>query len=590
MIDQNRKDSSGVQVAPGRSGAPLSAAHSAGGLVDRRAFVTYFSTIGLGSTLLPGVLWGLQQQRRSQVTAAMIADAEKIAGLEFTDEERQQMVRGLDRNLRSWQQLHEVPLANGVAPAVAFDPVVPGMTLPTERRPMRLSRPGPVTRPANLEDVAFWPVTRLAELIRARQVKPSELTHMYLERLKRHGPTLEAVISITEERALAQARQADTDIAAGHYRGPLHGIPWGAKDLFAVKGYRTTWGAKPYEDQVIDMDATVVQRLDAAGAILIAKLALGALAQGDQWYGGMTRNPWKLTQGSSGSSAGPGATTAAGLVGFSLGTETLGSIVSPSTRNGVTGLRPTFGRVSRYGAMALSWTMDKVGPMCRAVEDCAIVFDAIRGPDGHDLTVRDVPFNWDASVKITDLRVGYYRSAFEVDHPTSKFDNAALDVLRSLGVDLIPFETPDQFPLNAIRGAVLNAEAAAAFDELTRSNRDDLMERSSWPNTFRTAQLIPAVEYIQANRVRTLAMEAMHQAMQQVDVFITPSFGGNVLVLTNLTGHPTVVLPNGFNEDGTPVSISFVGRLYGEAQALAVAKAYQDATDFHLKHPPQFIG
>jgi Asp-tRNA(Asn)/Glu-tRNA(Gln) amidotransferase A subunit family amidase len=341
---------------------------------------------------------------------------------------------------------------------------------------------------------------------------------------------------------------------------------------------------------MIDADATVVQRLDQAGAILVAKLTLGALAQGDRWYGGMTRNPWKLDQGSSGSSAGPGAATVAGLVGFSIGSETLGSIVSPATRNGTTGLRPTFGRVPRTGAMALSWSMDKLGPMCRSVEDCAAVFAAIQGPDAQDPTIKDLPFNWDALRNIKQLRIGYYKSAFDAteNHPTKAFDDAALDVMRSrLGVSLIPIETPTKYPLNALR-VILNAESAAAFDDLTRGTGDDLMENSSWPNSFRQARFIPAVEYLQANRIRTLVMEEMDKVMQQVDVFITPSFGGNVLLLTNLTGHPAVVMPNGFNADGTPVSISFVGRLFGEADLLAVSKVYQDATGFHLKHPPLF--
>ncbi len=554
--------------------------HSA---IDRRSFIAFTAAL---ASMLPEALRAQQQEPR--VTVDMIAQAERIAGLEFTPEEREEMVRGLDSNARAWEALREVPLTNAVVPAVQFDPVLPGIAVPVGASGFRPSRPGDVRRPANLEEVAFWPVTHLAELVRTRQVTPGELTRMYLARLKQHGPTLEAVVTLTEERALEQAARMDAEIAAGRYRGPLHGIPWGAKDLLAVRGYPTTFGAKPFEDQVIDMDATVVRRLDDAGAILIAKLTLGALAQGDQWFGGMTRNPWKLDQGSSGSSAGPGATTAAGLVGFSIGTETLGSIVSPSTRNGVTGLRPTYGTVSRHGAMALSWSMDKIGPMCRTVEDCALVHDAIRGTDGFDLTVRDVPFEWDASRDPRKLRVGYYRSAFEADHNTKAFDDAALDVLRHIGFDLVPFETPSDYPLNALRSAILVAEAAAAFDDLTRSNRDDLMERSSWPNSFRTARLIPAVEYINANRVRTLVMQAMHDAMKDVDVVVTPSYGGNILLLTNLTGHPAVVLPNGFTEENTPVSLSFIGRLFGEGDALLVAKAYQDATSFHTQYPPLF--
>ncbi len=556
------------------------------GPLDRRAFVAFFSGIGLGGTLLPGVLWA-QAQPQGVVTTAMISDAEKIAGLEFTDAEREAMARGLDQNLRAWEQVRAVELPNAVSPAFIFDPVPPGMALPSERRKLRVSDAPRVERPANLEEAAFWSVRQLAELVRTRGATATELTRMYLARLKRHGPTLQAVITLTEERAMDQAKRADQEIAAGRYRGPLHGIPWGAKDLFAVSGYRTTWGAKPYADQLLDVDATVVQRLDEAGAILIAKLTLGALAQGDQWYGGQTKNPWNLEQGSSGSSAGSAACTAAGLVGFALGTETQGSIVSPSTRCGVTGLRPTFGRVSRHGAMALCWTMDKVGPLCRSVEDCALVFAAIQGPDGHDNTVRDLPFNWDATVKPEGLRVGYLKSAFDEDHETKVFDDASLAVLRRMGVNPVPVALPDAYPVAPLR-TILNVESAAAFDELTRSNRDDLMERSTWPNSFRTARLIPAVEYIQAMRLRTRVMAATNEALKDIDVLVAPSLAGNLVAHTNHTGHPCVVLPSGFRENGTPVSLSFIGRLYGEAEALALAKAYQDATDFHTKHPPLF--
>jgi Asp-tRNA(Asn)/Glu-tRNA(Gln) amidotransferase A subunit family amidase len=559
--------------------------------LDRRAFVNYFTGIGLGTTLLPGVLWArLQQQQEDRITKQMIKEAEALVGLEFTEPEREAIVRGVNSNARSYAQIRSVELPNSVPPAVQFDPLLPGMTLPTERKTLRFSKVARLRRPTNLEELAFWPLLHLAELVRGRQVSPIELTEMYMDRLKRHGPKLEAVITLAEERAASQARQADAEIRAGRYRGLLHGIPWGAKDLLSTKGIRTTWGAKPYENQLIDEDATVVRRLDAAGAILLAKLTLGALAQGDVWYGGKTRNPWKPDQGSSGSSAGPGAATVAGLVGFSIGSETLGSIVSPSTRNGATGLRPTFGRIPRTGAMALSWSMDKLGPMCRTVEDCAAVFAAIHGADGKDPTIKDVPFNWDAQRNLKQLRIGYYKSAFDAteNHATKAFDDAALDVMRTkLGISLIPIETPTKYPVNSLR-IILNAESAAAFDDLTRGTKDDLMENSSWPNSFRQARFIPAVEYLQANRIRTLVMGEMDKVMQQVDVFITPSFGGNVLLLTNLTGHPAVVMPNGFNQDGTPVSISFVGRLFGEADMLAVAKAYQDATEFHLKKPPLF--
>ncbi|HET9441661.1 MAG TPA: amidase [Longimicrobiales bacterium] len=559
--------------------------------LDRRAFVNYFTGIGLGTTLMPGALWAAyQQQQEDRITKQMIQNAEALAGLEFTEAERDAIVRGVNTNARAYAQLRTVELPNSVPPAVQFDPVLPGMKLPSERKPPRFSKVSRLRRPANLEEVAFWPVLQLAELVRTRQVSATELTEMDLDRLERHNARLEAVITLTKERALNQARQADAEIRAGRYRGLLHGIPWGAKDLLATRDIRTTWGAKPYEQQMLAEDATVVRRMDEAGAILIAKLTLGALAQGDVWYGGTTRNPWKLDQGSSGSSAGPGAATVAGLVGFAIGSETLGSIVSPSTRTGATGLRPTYGRVPRTGAMALSWSMDKIGPMCRSVEDCAAVFAAMHGADGRDTTIRDLPFNWDAGRDLKTLRIGYYKSAFDAteNHATKSFDDAALAVLRSkLGVSLIPVETPSQYPLSALR-IILSAEAAAAFDALTRGTDDDLLEKSSWPQSFRQSRFIPAVEYLQANRVRTLVMREMDKVMQEVDVFITPSFGGNVLLLTNLTGHPAVVLPNGFNPDGTPVSISFVGRLFGEAELLRVAKAYQDATGFHLRRPPLF--
>jgi Asp-tRNA(Asn)/Glu-tRNA(Gln) amidotransferase A subunit family amidase len=562
-------------------------------MLNRRDFMAYFGATGLSTTLLPGALWALAQEQQT-VTKEMVAQAERLAGLEFTDDERESIARGLTRNVRAYEQLREVELPNAVPPAVQFDPLLPGMTVPTMSRPIRYTRPAAVQRPDNLEDVAFWTVTQLAELVRTRQVMPSELTEMYLTRLKRHDPQLLAVVTLTEDRARAQAARLDEELRNGGYRGPLHGIPWGAKDLLAVSGYPTTWGASPYRDQSFDYDATVVEKLDAAGAILVAKLTMGALAQGDRWFGGMTRNPWNLEQGSSGSSAGPGSATAAGLVGFGIGTETLGSIVSPSTRNGVTGLRPTFGRVSRHGAMALSWSMDKIGPMCRSAEDCALVFDAMHGTDGRDPTLRDAPFNWDAERPLAELRVGYNRAAFEqtnAEGERNRYDDAALEALMRIVPDLTPVDMPtQQYPLGAIQSAVLGVEAAAAFDELTRSDRDELMvpepERSSWPNTFRTARFVPAVEYINANRVRTLVMQAMDDAMRDIDVFITP--GSAILLLTNLTGHPQVALPAGFTPQGAPVSISFVGRLFGEADVLRVAQSWQDATGHHLQYPPAF--
>jgi Asp-tRNA(Asn)/Glu-tRNA(Gln) amidotransferase A subunit family amidase len=530
-----------------------------------------------------------QAQEKNSLTREMIAAAESLIGLSFNDAKRDSMLGDLKENLENFQKLRTLALDNSVPPALQFNPVPAGVKFDARRRPQVWSAPAKLTVPANLEALAFASVGELAELIRARRVTSTQLTQMYLARLKKHGPKLECVVTLTEELALQQARRADAEIAAGKYRGPLHGIPYGAKDLLAAKGYKTTWGSVPYKDQMIDADATVIRRLEAAGAVLVAKLTLGELAWGDVWFGGKTRNPWNVEQGSSGSSAGSAAATSAGLVAFAIGTETWGSIVSPSTRCGVTGLRPTYGRVSRAGAMALSWSMDKIGPICRTVEDCALVFNAIIGPDGIDQTVVDLPFNYNAKTTARQLRVGFYQSAFEKDTTNKANNEAVLATLRQAGANLIPIELPD-YPVNDM-SFLLGAEAAAAFDDLTRSGKDDLLVRqirNAWPNVFRASRFIPAVEYIQANRGRYLVIQAMEKMMANIDVYVTPSFGGSNLLLTNLTGHPCVVVPNGFDKKGSPTSISFVGGLYGEAATLALAKIYQEATDFHQKHPPLF--
>lgn len=574
--------------------------------LNRRTFMAVCTTAGLG-TGMADALWNqvaarpapaapepmatltdpTSQQAELRITAEMVAAAEQVAGLEFTAEERTMMLQGLNNALTAIEQLHQVSLPNGVPPALHFHPVPAGHRAPLvqARSPGREARA--VRRPATDRELAFLTVAELAELVRTRQVSAMELTRLYLDRLKRHDAELLCVVELTEERALAQAAQADREIAAGRYRGPLHGIPWGAKDLLSVPGYRTTWGSNIHKDQRIEELATVVERLDAAGAILVAKLTLGALAMGDVWFGGTTKNPWRTSQGSSGSSAGPGSATAAGLVGFSIGSETLGSIVSPSTRNGVTGLRPTFGRVSRHGAMALSWSMDKLGPMCRSAEDCALVLEAIYGPDGKDPTVVDLPYGWDHEQPLSTIRVGYLKAAFEAERPGKAFDDAALAALRGLGIDPIEVTLPSDLPVGALR-LILNAEAAAAFDEVTRANQDDLLTRqtaNAWPNLFRTARFIPAVEYIQANRVRTRLMQQVAEVFDRVDVFITPSFGGNVLLVTNLTGHPAICLPSGFTDEGTPVSISFIGQLFGESALCLVARKWQEATGWHRRYP-----
>ena len=608
-------------------------------MLERRAFLAVCSRLGLATTLLPGVLWAMADEK-GKVTREMIESAASVADVHIADEYKDMMLEGLNNYEEAFDAIYALHIKNDVAPAVIFDPVLPGMKFETERRPMKMSTAPNVAgvAPKNLEDVAFYSVRQLAELVRTKKVSSTALTEMYIARLKRYDPMLHCVITLTEERAMAHAKEADREIAAGKYRGPLHGLPWGAKDLLAVTGYRTTWGAGGFEEQKFDEDATVVKRLDAAGAVLVAKLTLGALAQGDKWFGGMTRNPWNTGQGSSGSSAGSASATAAGCVAFAIGSETLGSISSPSTRCGTTGLRPTFGFVPRTGAMALSWTMDKLGPICRAVEDTAIVLSAIYGPDGHDRTVNSAAFNWDANLDWRKLRVGYLKADFELSPPPPqtpkeekqltaeekkkqdedaanlavamarreydhKFDQAALDKLRAMGVNLVPVEFP-KYPYQAMR-SILLAEAAAAFDDLTRSGRDKLLTqqtRDDWPNTFRSARFIPAVEYIQANRARTTAMELAAKVFDQVDVIVAPTFSTQLLI-TNLTGHPALILPNGFRgEDapkprvrengevdaggpGTPLSLTFLGQLYGEARMLALAKAYQDATDFHHKHP-----
>src|SRR5499427_743772 len=373
-----------------------------------------------------------------RITKEMMRNAEKLIGIELTDAQETMALRGVNGNLDSYEVVRKIDVPLDTEPAVVFHPALPGCHI--KRAPAKLKFRFGRNEPApykSVEDLAFATVPQLAELIRTKRVSSVELTTMYLSRLKKYGPKLLCVVTLTEDTAMKQAEGADDDLKRGKYRGPLHGIPWGAKDLFATKGIKTTWGAEPYRDQVIDYDATVVERLREAGAVLVAKLSMGALAQGARWFAGVTRNPWNPNEdrnGSSGSSAGPASATAAGLVGFSIGTETLGSIVSPSSTCGVTGLRPTYGRVSRYGAMGLSWTMDKIGPICRGVEDCALVLEAIYGPDNRDITVEDVPFNWNPDRPLSQMRIGYIQGEFEDGNDERKaMYKAALDSLRGAG-------------------------------------------------------------------------------------------------------------------------------------------------------------
>jgi Asp-tRNA(Asn)/Glu-tRNA(Gln) amidotransferase A subunit family amidase len=614
--------------------------------LDRRGFLAACSRAGITSALLPGVLYTLTAQgqdaakaeEKPKITAELLDQAAVLAGVTLSADQKKMMLEGLDRQRESYDAIRALKMPNSVAPAFLFDPLPAGAKVESVRQEPRFSAAPAISVSARLEDLAFATVREQAELLRAKKITSLALTKMYLARLKRYDSTLHFVISLTEDRALAQAKAADQEITAGKYRGLLHGIPWGAKDLLAVKGYPTTWGAGGFEKQSFDEDATVVQRLDAAGAVLVAKFTLGALAMGDKWFGGRTRNPWNPNQGSSGSSAGSASAVAAGCVSFAIGSETLGSIASPSTRCGDTGLRPTFGFVPRTGAMALSWTMDKLGPICRAVEDCAIVLNSIYGPDGQDLATREAAFNWNASLDWKALRVGYLKSDFDPIKPfkapevsaketdeerkqreerlvqrkaghdrreyDQRFDLAALEKLRSMGVALKPVELPN-LPYGAIT-PLLTAEAAAAFDDLTITGRDKLLTEQGaedWPNAFRIARFYPAVEYIQANRARTLAIREVSKLFDQVDVIVAPT-NGEQLTATNLTGHPALILPNGLRgEDApkppkvdegdndniggpnTPVSITFLGGHYQDAKVCALGRAYQEATGFHKLHP-----
>jgi Asp-tRNA(Asn)/Glu-tRNA(Gln) amidotransferase A subunit family amidase len=535
-----------------------------------------------------------------RITKEMMHQAEKLIGIELTDAQEAMALSGVNRNLDAYEANRKLDIPLDTEPAIAFHPTRAKKELYTPKTKFRFGKVEPAQF-NNIEELAFTTVPQLAELIRTRRITSTDLTKMYLARLKKYGTKLLCVVTLTEDLALKQAAAADAEIKRGKYRGPLHGIPWGAKDLFATKGIKTTWGAEPYRDQVIDYDSTVVERLNDAGAVLVAKLSMGALAQGARWFAGVTRNPWQPDEaqtGSSGSSAGPAAATAAGLVGFSIGTETLGSIVSPSSRCGVTGLRPTYGRVSRYGAMGLSWTMDKIGPICRGVEDCAAALHAIYGPDGKDITVGDAPFNWNPDTNISTLRIGYLKTEF--DGPTTPPQNEqqrtqaeqrralykdALAVLEKAGAKLTPIELP-KFSAGSLR-FILSAEAAAAFDDITRDGRVNQLSGQSpgdWPNAFRTSRFIPAVEYLRAQRARTLLMHEMERLMSQWDVFVSPAPGSASLLVTNLTGHPAVVLPCGFVNE-LPIAIMFTGGVYDEVSPLRVALAFERATKWHTMHP-----
>ena len=585
---------------------------------SRRKFLTAVPAAVAGA--VAGKVYAQGQPTSGPVKAATVQAAETITGVDFHGADETAIANGLNQRLRTIQQLRQSDVPIDTEPAILFSPVVPGRAPKgpaTPNAPLRYTKP-PATlkRPADLEEVAFWPLSRLAALIERRLVTSTELTQMYLARLKRYQPSLNFYVTLTEELALAQAAEADREIKAGKYRGPLHGLPWGAKDLLATKGIRTTFGGEPYVDQVIDYDATVVERLREAGAVLVAKLTLGALAQGDRWFGGRTNNPWNPQQGSSGSSAGPGSATAAGCVAFSIGTETRGSIISPASVNGVVGLRPTYGRVSRYGAMALSNTMDKLGPMCRYVEDTVLVLNAIYGPDHRDLSVADASFKWNPDRPLNGIRIAYVRSAFEATGGAGRAGGTApapgaaapggrgggptpeqqeqqrqlyrgvLETYRKLGANLQPVDLPD-LPLSGQIGFILEVEAAASFDELTRTGQADLLRSgtsaSTWPNTFKTARFISAVDYLRAQRARTILMRQMDEFMRKFDVLLSAGTDAT-LGTTNLTGHPAMAVKCGI-VNNTPRILMLTGQLYDEATLCRVALAYEQATEWKDKHP-----
>lgn len=536
-----------------------------------------------------GVLFGfVLAQNTLPIGKEDVKAAQKLIHLDFNEAEIDTMLSYLEDNRKGYDSMRTFSLDNDIAPAVAFDPYPMDLEIAPSKGLNRWQVNENIKMPKDRNEIAFLSIWDLAGLIKSRQISSIELTRIYLERIKKYDSKLQSFITVTEELALSQAAKADQEIAAGKYRGPLHGIPYGIKDLAAVPGYPTTWGAAPYKDQVINETAIVAQKLEEAGAILLGKLVSGSLARGDVWFGGKTKNPWDLSQGSTGSSAGSGSATSAGLVGFSIGTETLGSIISPSTRCGVTGLRPTFGAVSRTGFMTLSWSMDKVGPICRYASDCAIVFDYIRGQDGIDRSVQNASFDLVSEADFKNLKVGYFYSQFESDTSANHIHNKrTLDEFRKLGIEPEKVELPKRYPFSVF-DIILRAEAGAFFDELILSGRDSLMveqHKDSRANSLRQSRFIPAVEYLQANRHRRILIEEMHALIKEYDVIISPTFGGRQMLITNLTGHPALSLPNGFDKKGRPTSITLVGNYFDEAKIVALAEAYQKKYHYHGKVP-----
>jgi Asp-tRNA(Asn)/Glu-tRNA(Gln) amidotransferase A subunit family amidase len=546
-------------------------------------------------SILIALLMGLQSYAQDTIAKNDIVSAAKLFDLKFTNKEVDTMYAGIKENITVYKNMHQTNLSNSIPMSNWQSPIVPGLQINTKQNKIKWNFNKNITLPTNKADLAFYSVADLSVLIKTKKISALELTQFFIDRIKQYGDSLQCVISITESIALEQAKAADAELASGKYRGPLHGIPYGLKDLFAVNGTKTTWGAAPYKDQVIAEDAYVYNRLKEAGAILVAKFTLGSLAMGDYWFGGRTKNPWNLKTGSSGSSAGSASATVAGLVPFAIGTETWGSIISPSSTCGATGLRPTFGSISRTGAMALSWSLDKIGPICRSAEDAAIVFSLIHGTDGLDLSAVNTAFNYEPNAPIKKLKIGFAKNYFDQIRDTSRNEWKVLAAFKEMGVELIPIEFPDTAVYKAnIMDVIISAESAAAFDGLTRLNIDDELTRQGpfdWPNNFRVSRLVPAVEYVNANRMRYLLQQKVHAALQGIDVLICPTRGsGNQSAITNLTGQPVVCTPTGFDKrSGLPTSISFIGNLYNEAAILLAAKYYQQVTDWETIHPPAFL-
>jgi Asp-tRNA(Asn)/Glu-tRNA(Gln) amidotransferase A subunit family amidase len=528
---------------------------------------------------------------QDSVTRSQIAVTEKMFGLSFSQSKRDSMTGFLTDRLKTYSYLQSQNLGNDIPLPLWYSPVLPGMRVPRKQLPVQFDIPDHVSLPADRSQLAFYSIPQLASLIKHRKITSEELTRFYLGRLKKYGPALHCVIEITEDIAIRQAKKADAEIASGKYRGPLHGIPYGIKDLFAVEGTYTTWGTPPYKNQMINQTAFVAVQLQQAGAVLVAKLSLGELAMDDVWFGGLTRNPWDTTKGSGGSSAGSAAATAAGLVPFAIGTETYGSIVDPAMRCGVTGLRPTYGSVARTGAMALAWSSDKIGALCRSAEDAAIVFYYIHGADQVDASSIQFAFNYTGSANMKQLKIAYVSNYIDT-LPAGSPEKQTLIRLKEMGAQLIPLSFPDNLHGDEILSLIISAESAAAFDQLTRSSKDDEMVQQAkdrWPNTFRTARFVPAVEYINACRVRYQIMKKMDPVINSYDIIIAPPETGDQLAITNLTGNPSVTIPNGVLPNGMPAAITFIGKHFGEATLLAFAKAYQQKTGFHLKHPSGFL-